>query len=298
MTNLQPSSASNWVAKLIPTITTVCLTLGAVAIYDSQRNDSIQLTNETGSNAALSPSSSSQIPGPQGPAGAQGDTGPQGPKGDAGATGATGAAGEKGDKGATGATGPAGAKGATGATGPAGPQGAIGPVGPAGPAGSSGSGGGSWMIPKDVNNVSVSNVMDVDPEYVMVFKNNRIFRYLRDDLPFGEYGGIPRGWRISAPFYLNSDCTGSIVAPAVDTIHDTISILVLQSPTDNARVYPSNKIYKVGNLSTQSEQLYWTRALQSAPCEPYMTNTYYPMVEIPISELPPTLASPIRLSSN
>jgi hypothetical protein len=140
MTNLQPSSASNWVAKLIPTITTVCLTLGAVAIYDSQRIDSIQLTDEAGSNAALSPSSGSQIPGPQGPAGAQGEIGPQGPKGVAG---------------------------------PAGPQGAT------GPAGSSGSGGGSGVVVKDASGAIVKNVVDVEfsNQLVNVLVNETVFRY-------------------------------------------------------------------------------------------------------------------------
>ena len=206
MTNLQPSSASNWVAKLIPTITTVCLTLGSVAIYDSQRNDSIQLTNETGSNAALSPSSSSQIPGPQGPTGAQGEIGPQGPKGDAGATGATGPAGEKGDKGATGSQGPAGP------AGPAGPQGAPGPAGATGatgPAGSSGSGGGSGVTVKDATGTIIENVMSVEVDFgvAYVIDNGMLFRY---DLSSGELQPSERSYY----HYRTQDCTGVPVFPA------------------------------------------------------------------------------------
>lgn len=128
MTNLQPGSAPNWVTKLVPTITSVCVTLAAVAIYESQTNKSIQLTNnEVGSSTSLSQTGAA---GPQGPAGPKGDTGPAGPKGD------------------TGATGP---KGDTGATGPQ------------GPAGSSGSGGGVAVV-LDVNGNVVGYPLSVSPE--------------------------------------------------------------------------------------------------------------------------------------
>jgi len=282
MTNLQPTSASNWFAKLIPTITTVCITLGAVAIYDSQRSDSIQLTNEAGSNAALSPSNGSQIPGPQGPAGAQGDTGPQGPKGDSGVTGATGPAGEKGDKGATG---PAGAKGDTGATGPAGPQGAT---GPAGPAGSSGSGGGTSLILKDANQVSVDNVFEVGPSAILVFKKDLIFQY-RSTTYDGKFEGIPRGLNGTYGLFLTPDCTGPYVAG--NRIIGSVSF----NPYGYPEEYVNNKVFANGTKSNSEVQLYY---YFENTCRPYFIGYYYSFTELPASELPPTLASPIRISFN
>jgi hypothetical protein len=281
MTNLQPSSASNWFAKLIPTVTTVCITLGAVAIYDSQRNEPIQLTNEAGSNAALSTSNGSQIPGPQGPAGAQGDTGPQGPKGDSGVTGATG---------------PAGAKGDTGATGPAGPQGAT---GPAGPAGSSGSGGGSGMILTDANGVVVRNILDFSPENIMVFKNDKFFYYTRLGA-LGNFGGIPRGLQTLPASFLNSNCSGEPVVEryAYPAESATFSLEISYS---QPFTYLNDSIYLRGQSMSQSEvQLYRWRTNSNLPatCEPSYTDKYYSISAIPSNDLPPSLASPIRISFN
>jgi hypothetical protein len=278
MTNLQPSSAANWVAKLIPTITTVCLTLGAVAIYDSQRNDSIQLTNEAGSNVALSPSSSSQIPGPQGPTGAQGEIGPQGPKGDPGATGATGPAGEKGDKGAT------GSQGVAGPAGPAGPQGATGPVGatgPTGPAGSSGTGGGSGIVVKDASGAIVENVVQIYFEQdgiVYVRSSDTLFRYvtIRGEL-------VPMTQR--NPMFLTPTCTGSYVWPFRELPNNSVRFM-RQFPPNYWPVYVGpffkvNQVEKIGAIYELQNDDACTRYQ-------YNNNKYFELTEIvnPPRDLP------------
>lgn len=263
--------------KLVPTITSVCVTLAAVAIYDSQRNDSIQLTNEAGSGASLTQSGTSQIPGPQGPAGEQG---PAGTKGDTG---------ETGPQGETGPKGPTGAKGDTGATGATGPQGPAGPQGATGPAGSSGSGGGSGMILKDANGVSVDSVIDVSAGSITVFKNDRFFRYPRSSE--ANFIGIPRGEMEFPAGYLTSDCTGPWVMYNVfSNSNHTYSRVVYWGLS-----YTDNKIYLRGTSGEAT--VYYLNPYNDA-CLNSGSNNYYTMNEIPASELPPTLASPIRITFN
>ncbi len=160
MTNLQSGSAPNWFMKLVPTITSLCVTLAAVAIYESQTNKSIQLTNnEVGSNTSLNQTGATGAVGPQGPAG---------PKGETGAAGATGPAGEKGETGATGATGLQGVAGTAGAKGDTGPKGDTGATGPAG---SSGSGGGVAVV-LDANGNVVGYPLSVSPDVFQAGSDN------------------------------------------------------------------------------------------------------------------------------
>ena len=264
MTNFQPSSSSNWFIKLIPTVTTVCVTLGAVAIYDSLSNNSLQLTNETGSSTSLNQTGATGAVGPQGPAGAKGDDG------------------AKGDTGATGASGP---KGDTGATGPAGPQGIAGPAGSSGSGG--GSGGGSGMILKDANGVSVDNVIDVNAGSITVFKNDLFFTY-RSLSYDGKFDGIPRPLNTGYAFFLTSDCTGPYVS--------TDSFIGTMAFTSYGYFdYLSNKLYTNGIKSNSPAQLYY---FYENTCRPYHTFYYYTYTVLPASELPPTLASPIRITFN
>ena len=269
--------------------------MGAVAIYDSQRNDSIQLTNETGSNAALSPASGSQIPGPQGPTGAQGEIGPQGPKGDAGATGATGAAGEKGDKGATGlqgVAGPAGVKGETGATGPAGP------AGPVGPAGGSGSGGGSGLEFRDANNVLVANVYNSDPSWLLVGKGNKLFKYLATDVL--TFNATPRGISNTIPSYLTPDCTGQVVTPYIWVPSETHSLMQYDSANSWMSYFVNDFVYKSGSKSANASSIYWFESgWNTNPCVQRLASSfYYPLIQMETSELPPAFAGPISISFN
>ena len=247
------------------------MTLAAVAIYKSQTNKSIQLTNnEVGSNAFLNQT---------GATGAVGSQGPAGPKGDTGATGLQGPAGAKGETGAT------GAKGDTGATGPQGPAGAT---GPAGPAGSSGSGGGAGMILKDANNVVVNNVTNVEDGRIRVLKNDRFFNYNSSTYD-GRYDGIPRGALNEYAVYLTSDCTGSIVT------NNNSSPYTVSLTKFGTREYIDTKIYTIGTKSNSQAQLYY---LYDNVCNSWINAYYYTYNELPLSEYPPTLASPIRITFN
>ena len=249
--------------KLVPTITSICVTLAAVAIYESQTNKSIQLTNnEVGSNAFLNQT---------GAAGAVGSQGPAGPKGDTGATGLQGPAGPKGDTGATGAQGPAGA------------------TGPAGPAGSSGSGGGSGLVLTDADGNNVSNVVDASNSQITVIKNDRFFRYVRSSE--ANFIGIPRGEMEFTAGYLNSDCTGPWVMYNVFVnSNSTFSRVIYWGQS-----YTDNKIYMRGTPGEAT--VYYLNPYNDA-CLNSGANNYYTMNELPASELPPTLASPIRITFN
>lgn len=191
--------------KLVPTITSVCVTLGAVAIYDSQRNDSIQLTNEAGSGASLNQSGASQIPGPQGPVGEQG---PAGARGD---TGATGPQGETGPKGPTGAKGDTGATGATGPQGPAGPQGATGPAGSSG--GSSSSTGGRAVL-LDANGNVVGYPLSVQAAGFQTSADNWNLAavIMPSTLQIAVFTKAGTPFTSGQVWFPNNDCTGIPVA--------------------------------------------------------------------------------------
>lgn len=257
MSIFHSSSVANLCYKLIPSITTFCVTLGAVGIYNNNIINNSIMTNEVGSNT-------SQIPGPQGPAGTQGETGPQGPVGAEGATGAIGPAGEKGDKGATGlqgVAGPAGVKGETGATGPAGPQGI------AGPAGSSGSGGGSGFVVRDANGAIVEGWVYKDEYKLGVFQNGANFEVLYT-------GEIRATMREAESFFTTPNCTGNKVAP-VGTLkpYDSYEIVVFN--TSNI-VIDTIGTFTVGNVKTSGSAY----SLYNGVCEFYDDKGYYQITPI------------------
>lgn len=179
--------------KLVPTITSVCVTLAAVAIYDSQRNDSIQLTNEIGLGAALNESGTSQIPGPHGPSGEQGP------------------AGARGETGATGATGP---KGDTGATGPAGQRGATGPAGPAGSSGGSSSSTGGRAVLLDANGNVVGYPLSVGQGSFQASADNwnTVVVIMSSTLQIAQFTKAGTPFTSGQVWFPNNDCTGIPVA--------------------------------------------------------------------------------------
>jgi hypothetical protein len=191
--------------------------------------------------------------------------------------------------GKTGAKGATGAKGDTGAQGPAGPQ---------GPAGSSSSGGASGMILQDANGVAVSNIVDVDSYYVLVMNNNRFFTY-RDENLSGNFSGKPLGRSFTDNLFLTPGCNGPLVFPiayGTNPREQTYTPATLD-PTIGKHVY-GNGVYQIGNeLSASAVDLY-LKNLVSDTCTLYSNDKYYESVEIPSSEIPPTLASPIRITFN
>lgn len=211
MSNLQPSSSASWFIKLVPTITTVCVTLGAVAIYDYQTNKPIQLNNEVSSGT-------SQIPGPQGSVG------------DIGATGLQGVAGPTGSKGAKGPAGPAGPKGDTGATGAQ------------GPAGSSGSGGGSGLVLRDATGAVIEGPSYREANYnlVNVFQNGALFTV---DMATGIF--YPFASRGSA-YYPTADCSGLIVGSINNYKNETLQI----QRDVNGTLVDITGVFKVGDVRT------------------------------------------------
>jgi hypothetical protein len=273
MSIFHSSSVANLCYKLIPSITTFCVTLGAVGIYNNNIINNSIMTNEVGSNT-------SQIPGPQGPAGTQGETGPQGP---AGAKGETGPQGPIGDEGAT------SAGGAKGATGPAGPQGATGPAGPqgaTGAAGSSSSGGGSGLLIRDGAGALIEGFHFKDINYASiwyVFQNGAMFKLNPDT---GIYKALSEA---QGGIYATSDCTGLKVAPGDLAPNDSYSEVVYNTVGE---VIDTIATYKVGNVKTAGSTYnnHPTRG-----CEEWDRQGYYQA--IPITK-PSPVPTPVYFSPN
>jgi hypothetical protein len=274
MSFFQSSSVANWCYKLIPSITTFCVTLGAVGIYNNNLIKNTIMTNEISSNT-------SQIPGPQGPAGTQGETGPQGPKGDEGTTsasGAKGAAGPAGPQGATGAAGPAGPQGTTGAAGPAGPQGI------AGPAGSSGSGGGSGFVVRDATGAIVEGFAFKDVSNIKVFRNGTMFQIYMGD---GRFRAVRT---TSFVWYATPNCTGARVAPSQDYYpNETLEILVYDT---NNELINTLGPFKVGTSYTVGDVY---RSYQGVCSIDGNYDSYYQMTEV---TQPGNLPAPLYFAPN
>ena len=264
MTNFQSSSSSNWFIKLIPTVTTVCVTLGAVAIYDSLSNNSLQLTNETGSSTSLNQTGATGAVGPQGPAGAKGDTG------------------------ATGAQGPAGATGAQGPAGATGPQGPAGATGAQGPAGSSGSGGGAGLIVRDATGAIVENVatVEVGTQIVNILQNELFFRMeMRSGYALPMISAEPR--------YLTPNCTGDLVWPFKELPNYSVRF---------GRVYPPNYyplIWDSGYFKVDptehSGAVYELDRNGNCSLYQHNDNKYYELISV---TGPSDLPGPLTVSSN
>jgi hypothetical protein len=111
-----------------------------------------------------------------------------------------------------------------------------------------------------------------------------MYRSLTQD---GKFDGIPRPLTSAYAFYLTSDCTGPYVS--TDPIVGPMSFTYFG--TSN---YINNKVFTSGTKANSPEQLY----RYENSCLPYNYMDYYTFTEVPASQLPPTLASPIRLSFN
>ena len=168
--------------------------------------------------------------------------------------------------------------------------------GATGPAGSSSSGGGTRIILKDANGVAITNIVDVDSYQVLVHYKNRLFTY-RDENNSGNFLGKPLGKSTTVNLFITPDCTGPLVFPvSYGNFSRENTYTPANLDSNIGKFIYGDGVHQVGSVLSSSNVDLYEKNLVTSVCAYTDNSKYYNSVSVPSSELPPTLASPIRIT--